>query len=255
MDRERFYSTMNGQGDLDYEIYLNTQRLLSCQKGYGELVNADELQFQIVHQSAELWLKLVGYTLLDVDDYMAQQNTNRVLTMLGRVHKVMRLLNDHFEILETMSPKEYQQIRVHLGNGSGQESPGFRTLLDMVAPLWQTYTRSYLESAGLTVEAVYDSRYDHGDAYVVAEALIEYDELFHKFRHHHIALIRRSIGIHAHSLTGRSVTILEEGLSAPFFPELWAIRSQMTDNWGASHGLVREAIGCPVAGHGGERGR
>src|SRR3954466_12005201 len=124
MDRERFYASMNGQGDLDYEIYLNTQRLLTCQKGFGGRVDADELQFQIVHQSAELWLKLVAYTLLDVDDYMAQKNTNRVLTLLGRVHKVMRLLNGHFEILETMSPKEYQQIRVHLGNGSGQESPG-----------------------------------------------------------------------------------------------------------------------------------
>jgi tryptophan 2,3-dioxygenase len=243
MDRERFYASMNGQGDLDYEIYLNTRRLLTCQKEPKDLVNADELQFQIVHQSAELWMKLAGYTLLDVDDHMAKRATNRVITLLGRAHKVFRLLNGHFDVLETMSPKEYQEIRSRLGNGSGQESPGFRMLLDMAEPLWQSYVRNYLEPDGLTVEAVYDSRYDHGDAYVVAEALIEYDELFHKFRYHHIQLIHRSIGIRAHSLTGRSVEVLDEGLRQRFFQELWDIRGQMTDSWGATHGLVRESLG------------
>ena len=48
MDREFFYSIMNGEGTLDYEIYLNTRALLSCQKGFHDLCNGDELQFQIV---------------------------------------------------------------------------------------------------------------------------------------------------------------------------------------------------------------
>ena len=29
------------------------------------------------------------------------------------------------EILHAMSPREYQDIRLKLGNGSGQDSPGF----------------------------------------------------------------------------------------------------------------------------------
>ncbi|MGB9403524.1 MAG: hypothetical protein WCA98_08290, partial [Candidatus Acidiferrales bacterium] len=65
MDREHFYATMNGEGTLDYELYLNTKSLLACQKDFKDLCNADELQFQIVHQVEELWMKLIGYTLLD----------------------------------------------------------------------------------------------------------------------------------------------------------------------------------------------
>ena len=65
MNREHFYSIMNGEGTLDYELYLNTKALLSCQTRFDELCNADELQFQIVHQVEELWMKLIAYTLLD----------------------------------------------------------------------------------------------------------------------------------------------------------------------------------------------
>src|SRR5579862_5641403 len=122
---------MRGEGTLDYEVYLNTKTLLSCQLDYDKLCNADEMQFQIVHQIEELWMKLMAYTLLDIDDYLQQENTNRVLTLFRRVHMIERLMIDQLPLLETMSPKEYQEIRLQLGNGSGQESPGFRTLLKM----------------------------------------------------------------------------------------------------------------------------
>src|SRR5450755_2571941 len=133
VNREQFYSIMNGEGTLDYELYLNTRALLSCQTRFDELCNADELQFQIVHQVEELWMKLIGYTLLDVDDYIQQENANRVVTLFRRANMAMRLMTQQLDLLETMSPKEYQEIRLKLGNGSGQESPGFRTLLKMPA--------------------------------------------------------------------------------------------------------------------------
>jgi tryptophan 2,3-dioxygenase len=143
-----------------------------------------------------------------------------------------------------MSPKEYQEIRLQLGNGSGQESPGFRTLLQMFRPLWQSYKAAYLDHEGRTVEQVYNSGYAHDDAYMVAEALAEYDELFQKFRYHHIQLIHRSIGLGARSLKGRSVDLLEEGMRTKFFPELWEVRHQMTDLWGGTYGVIRESIGA-----------
>jgi tryptophan 2,3-dioxygenase len=142
-----------------------------------------------------------------------------------------------------MSPKEYQEVRLALGNGSGQESPGFRTLLRMPAHLWESFRTRYLEKPGLTVEQIYNSRYNHGDGYVVAEALAEFDELFQKFRYHHLQLIHRSIGLQSKSLKGRPVELLEEGLRTQFFPELWEIRHQMTDAWGAQYGVKREPIG------------
>ncbi len=243
MDRESFYSTMNGEGTLDYELYLNTKDLLACQKDFKEFCNPDELQFQIVHQVEELWMKLIAYTLLDIDDYLQQENTNRVLTLFRRVHWTLKLMTDQLPLLETMSPKEYQEIRLQLGNGSGQESPGFKTLLKMPHHLWESFQKHYLEKHGLDIEKIYNSAYDHSDAYVVAEALAEFDELFQKFRYHHIQLIHRSIGLGAKSLKGRSVELLDEGLRTQFFPALWEIRNKMTDDWGGEYGVKRDSIG------------
>lgn len=243
MDREFFYSIMNGEGTLDYEIYLNTKALLSCQKDFNDLCNADEMQFQVVHQVEEMWMKLIGYTLLDIDDWIEKQETNRVITLFRRVHISLRLMIEQLALLETMSPKEYQEIRLRLGNGSGQESPGFRTILRMHTPLWQSFQAHYLDNHELTLEKIYNSEYSHSDAYVVAEALAEFDELFQRFRAVHMQLIMRTIGLGAKSLKGRAVDLLNEGLRVRFFPELWDIRSQMTDHWGGQYGVVRDPIG------------
>ena len=42
----------------DYERYLRTDELLALQKTPEEWAHRDELLFQTVHQSSELWLKL-----------------------------------------------------------------------------------------------------------------------------------------------------------------------------------------------------
>src|SRR5262249_51098944 len=114
VNREQFYAIMNGEGTLDYEKYLNTKTLLGCQSDFADLCNPDEMQFQIVHQVEELWMKLIAYTLLDIDDYLQQENTNRVLTLFRRVHAAQRLMIQQIGLLETMSPKEYQDIRQRL---------------------------------------------------------------------------------------------------------------------------------------------
>jgi tryptophan 2,3-dioxygenase len=243
MNRELFYAAMGGEGTLDYEKYLQTKALLACQSPFDQLCNADELQFQVVHQVEELWMKLIAYTLLDIDDYLQAENTNRVITLFRRVHLAQKMMIQQVALLETMSPKEYQAIRTRLGNGSGQESPGFRILLRMYQPIWNSFQAHYLDKHGLTVEKIYDTGYDHGDAYVVAEALAEFDELFQKFRYEHMQLIHRTIGFGSKSLKGRPVEILTEGMSHKFFPELWEIRGHMTDAWGTEYGVKRDSLG------------
>lgn len=243
MNRDFIYESMKGKGTLDYEIYINTTELLSCQKDFDEFTNQDELMFQIVHQAQELWMKLAAYTLLDVDDYLRERNINRIMTLFRRVHVVMRQMIDGIAVLETLSPKSYQEIRLQLGNGSGQESPGFRTLLKMGRPLWESFKTYYLEADNLTIEEIYDTGYSHNDAYLVAEAMAEYDQLFRLFRFRHIQLVERTIGLSSRSIKGRSASLLEDGLEHHFFPELWAIRGKMTDKWGAEYGVVRESLG------------
>ena len=245
MDKLHYHARIEAPEMRDYGVYLKCDQLLACQKPLAEMVNADELQFQIVHQVEELWMKLIAYTLVEVLDYLEKQDTHRIVTLMGRAHRLIRMMTTQLDLLETMSPKEYQQIRLELGNGSGQESPGFKLLLKLPPDLWRAFKTSYLDGRGLSVEDIYDAHYDHGDAYVVAEALIEFDELFQKFRANHLYLIHRSIGLGAKSLKGRPVEILENGPRHRFFPELWDIRCDMTDRWGAAYGKVRDSISHP----------
>jgi len=236
----------------DYGVYLAVDRLLLCQKPLAELCTPDELQFQIVHQVEELWMKLIAFTLVEIDGHMAADETMRVLSLFDRVNRIMRLMTDQLALLETMSPFDYQSIRLQLGNGSGQESPGFQLLLTMPQPLWARYKAAYLDPTGRSVADVYDTGYTHDEAYMVAEALIEFDELFQIFRAHHIYLIHRSIGMGSKSLKGRPVELLNAGTRHRFFPELWDIRAEMTDRWGAEYGVKRDSIsdGPSTAGHG-----
>src|SRR5260370_16170044 len=122
------------------------------------------------------------------------------------------MMIEQVTLLESMSRKEYQQIRKKLGNGSGHESPGFRVLLKMYQPIWNSFKAHYLDKHGLTIEKIYDSEYTHSDAYVVAEALAEFDELFQKFRYEHMQLIHRTIGFGSKSLNAPPVAILEYGI-------------------------------------------
>ncbi|WP_166422048.1 tryptophan 2,3-dioxygenase family protein [Paraglaciecola sp. 20A4] len=240
--RQKYHSLLNNPEILDYGNYLNCQQLLSAQKPLTELCNGDELQFQIVHQVEELWMKLMIYTLVDVLEYMQQENTLRVVSLMRRVSFIQRMMSQQLDLLETMSPKEYQQIRLQLGNGSGQESPGFRTLLKMPQDIWQVFEAQYLAGRNKSIEQVYDSQYSHDDSYMLAECLAEFDEQLQKFRSLHLFLIQRSIGLEAKSLKGRAVTILENGAKHRFFPQLWNIRSQMTNTWGQVYGEVRDSI-------------
>lgn len=242
MERRKVYELLEAPAALDYELYLRTDRLLTCQKPFDDLANADELQFQIVHQVEELWMKLMAYTIVAVDEHLRAKQAFRVTTLLGRCHRIMRMMTEQLDLLETMSPKEYQQIRLQLGNGSGQESPGFRVLLRIIPDLWQTFDAAYVSGAGRTVRDIYDHGYAHDEAYAVAEALMELDELFGKFRWHHLFLIHRSIGMGSASLKGRSVDLLQAGAKHRFFPELWAVRVEMTDEWGHDYGRVRDSI-------------
>lgn len=240
MQKQTIFENLKGDGHTSYEIFLNRPELLSCQTDYEDLKNPDQLQFQIVHQVEELWMKLIIFTLTEIDDCMKQKKTHKALTLFTRVNKLQNLMIDQLSVLETMSPRDYQEIRQLLGDGSGRESPGFHTMIQTSKPLYETFEKYYL--ADTTLEKVYNSEYKHNEAYVLAEALADYDELFQRFRYHHIQLVERSIGLGGKAISGNSIILLENGLKMKFYPELWKIRNHMTDEWGLEYGSQREPL-------------
>src|SRR3954454_24063133 len=71
-----------GDGASDYERYLRTDELLALQKGPDEWVHRDELLFQTVHQSSELWLKHAWIEAEEATRLLEQRNlaaANRLL--------------------------------------------------------------------------------------------------------------------------------------------------------------------------------
>lgn len=242
MDRKYFYSLIQQDNHSDYEIYVNTASILSCQKNFADLHNQDELQFQMVHQWQEMFMKLIAYTLLDIDDYIQQKKTLNVIHLFKRVYLLQDFMINLFGLLETMSPKDYQEIRELLGNGSGSTSPGFRTLLQMFNPLWESYQQYYLINDNLTAWKVYQNHKTHYDAYIIAESLIEFELRFRRFLKRHFEIIERMIGGHSKSLTGRDVEKLKTRIDTAMFPDLWEVRNKMTNEWGLEYGFQRESI-------------
>jgi tryptophan 2,3-dioxygenase len=231
---------MQEHGSSDYELYLKTQELFACQSSLDKLCNADELQFQIVHQVEELIMRLITYTLIDIIDYIEQKNTPRILTLFKRVHKAQAIILNTLDLLTTMSPAEYQDIRLHLGNGSGKGSPGFKLILLLAKELWAAFEKNYL--ADKTIEQIYSIKYTHCDSYIIAEALLEFDANWEQFLQQHIQLVDRTIGLQARSLKGTPTKMLYDRLQLKLFPALWGIRSSMTDQWGQEYGYARESI-------------
>ncbi len=50
MNRREYHARLEAPQMLDYGVYLQCDKLLTCQKPLADMVNGDELQFQIVHQ-------------------------------------------------------------------------------------------------------------------------------------------------------------------------------------------------------------
>jgi tryptophan 2,3-dioxygenase len=242
MDKKLFFDMMQQEGVSDYEVYLKTSELFSCQIPFNDLCNGDELQFQIVHQVEELLMKLLNYTLLDINEYMVAHQTNKVITLFQRVRMSQLTMLQLLDFLGTMSPKEYQEVRKKLGRGSGRDSPGFKAIIKIVPHLWETYKINYLEKEDLTLEQVYDLNFNHTDAYVVAECLLDFEVLFQRFLAQHMQVVNRSIGSEAKSLNGNDIEKLKKSMTMKFFPELWRIRSDMTDRWGQEYGYIRDHI-------------
>ena len=223
-EMDDFFASLTGE--TDYEIYLRTMDLFSCQKTYAQCCNEDEMQFQIVHQVEELWMKLISYTLFEIKQCMEKEETNRVVGLFKGIHCVQELMFQQLSLLETMSPQKYTEIRKLLSNGSGFSSPGMSALKSIARSLWDVYKEHYLDGRGETLISIYSRHSQNSDSYVIAECLLDFDEMVNKFRYHHVKLIHRSIGVDAMSLTDRSITHLYSLIEKHFFPELWKVRTE-----------------------------
>ena len=86
----------------------------------------DELLFITVHQAYELWFKQLIFELESVRDLLFEGEAERARHYLTRVHAIERVLIEHMEVLETMTPQDFLEFRSLLTPASGFQSAQFR---------------------------------------------------------------------------------------------------------------------------------
>ena len=219
-----------GTGETDYERYIRTQELLSLQKRVDQLANDDELFFQSIHQAMELWMKVAAFELVKITRYLDGDQLQRAAHHMQRLARIIDYLGNALPIMETMAQADYHEIRLALGRGSGQDSPGFNHMLVELPNLWAPFARALERHRVPELLALFKDPHKpaHEPLYYCAQGLIEVDKSFQHFRYVHLQMARREIGLAVKSLKGVPARVLEQGILKPTYPELWKVIEDLT---------------------------
>lgn len=235
-----------------YSSYLRVGELLALQQDPRA---HDELLFVVIHQSHELWFKLV---LHELDDAVALIDADRfpeAETRLRRIVTIMRQLVAQWDVLGTMAPAGYLQFRHVLEGGSGFQSAQFREIefssglkdgAEYLSSPWlsdleKQNLQRRLDSASLAdafagalarsdvddVVEVLRGRDDLALLTMLAETLLDYDEAVGHWRHRHVLAVERQIGTKPGTGGSSGAAYLRGTLTRRFFPDLWEARSRL----------------------------
>lgn len=125
-----------GEKRITYSEYLYLAELLKLQDG-GEAgereISADELHFIIVHQSFELWFKLILNQLSEARSLLAlepvpESHIPLIVHHLNRSTEILKLMQNQWKVMETLTPQGFLAFRDELGTASGFESYQMREL-------------------------------------------------------------------------------------------------------------------------------
>ncbi len=248
---------------LSYGSYLKIDELLGLQQPLSRPERHDEMLFIVIHQVYELWFKQLLHELdatmaaIDADDML------RVAKHFRRIHTIQRLLEQQIDVLETMTPQEFNQFRDNLNPASGFQSVQFRELefacgvrrtelLRLIElgdaqrarmerranePSLYDRAKGLLRRRGFAVDSteeliesfrrIYTEESAYYDLYLLLEDMIEFDERFLLWRGRHVRMVERMIG-QKHGTGGSpGARYLESTLGFRFFPELWDVRTRL----------------------------
>jgi kynureninase len=221
-----------GKGELDYEVYLRTRELLALQTPASELVVPDELLFQIMHQTQELWLKCAAHESANLIEHLDGESIFAALDALDRIAVITRVLADEIRVLFTLSPARFQIIRRSLGNGSGLESPGYNQMITAADATFEAFLR-LIERRSVTLLDIYNRPDLHPELHRIGDRFVDWDGNWQAWLVEHFMLVRRTIGIDksVRALDGFPTVALGARMTKPLFPELWNVRVEMTRAW------------------------
>ena len=174
-------------------------------------------------------MKVAAFELVRIARYLDGNHLQRAVVHIDRTARMLDHLGAGLPILETMAQADYHEIRLALGRGSGQDSPGFNAILVELPNLYAPFERA-LERHNVLLLDVFKTPHDakHEALYLVAQALIGVDKAFQQFRYLHLQMARREIGLAVKSLKGVPARNMEAGVLKPAFPALWTVIEELT---------------------------
>jgi tryptophan 2,3-dioxygenase len=113
---------------LNYSTYLRIPELLELQVAQSDPAEHDETLFIIIHQTYELWFKLMLHELDKVKGNLSANELYEAIATLQRLRTIMKTLVGQLDILETMTPMSFASFRDRLDQASGFQSTQFREL-------------------------------------------------------------------------------------------------------------------------------
>ncbi len=123
-------SSLHYTNYLQLDKILNAQNLESTSKGNEA---HEEMLFIIIHQAYELWFKQILHELESIMQYFRkekidEENIGLIVGRVERTNKIMSVLVDQIEILETMTSLDFLDFRHYLSPASGFQSHQFRRI-------------------------------------------------------------------------------------------------------------------------------
>jgi tryptophan 2,3-dioxygenase len=113
---------------LTYHSYLKLDEILSAQKPLSDGPEHDELLFIVIHQVYELWFKQVLHELKETQRLLEADDLHYALSRFKRILTILKTIVGQVDILETMTPLQFNSFRSRLESSSGFQSRQFREL-------------------------------------------------------------------------------------------------------------------------------
>lgn len=244
----------------DYSTYLRINDLLKLQVPLTDDA-PDELLFIVVHQSYELWFKVIIDELRRAAKWLHDNQPWRAVSHLRRMVMIEDLLLSHLRVLDSMSPEGFLEFRDPLNPASGFQSVQFRAIeflsgagkhamlsfdlfdddqrqwlkeVSETPSIWTGFEHSLRTTIGAPTDDLLDSvralYRDHSSAplsslHAVAELMMDHDERIAMWRHQHMLMAGRQIGRRPGTGGSEGMAYLDTTLPQRLFPALWEVRS------------------------------
>jgi tryptophan 2,3-dioxygenase len=238
---------------VNYPSYLALDELLKLQRARSSPAHPDELLFIVVHQTSELWFKVILADIGFLIDALEMHDAGRSLWHVKRINALMRIVSQQLSSLETLPPQHFAAFRGYLGTSSGSQSVQFRAIEAASGPRDEPFMQALEERGDIpdivshalarpTLESLFLAVVRHenltldelytgpgpGILFFLAEALLEYEQSFAEWRFKHVQLVERIIGPMTPGTGGTlGAKYLQRTSSSRFFPALWEVRGRL----------------------------